>query len=566
LENNRDQFPAKIDEIIKFLLPIASDPCLSEDNSIETPIDEETTNYKSSFGFRGKERKSIFEIIEEVYPLRESEVLPEVALLDPNNSLLDERARFFPEYDSSHYFQSKKKLKKMGVTYDEIMLVFLILLYIRDECKINEQQNGLRKLRDEVLSDLESALNSKDQELNRKVIVKNTSNFINLINNRHDIASTVGAMKPTNNIIHFLQSAHSTKRCIDQTRASLFNYLRGCEYAGAAHLQSKASIYLTIRSIVEDYAIQDKIRYLCLRCSVDGYSKFGLQPNENIAMENLLKAISFYTNKACREGNKIRVNVIVTAKRHKSLKEFDKNAALALKYRFGLDKQGESSEDQPAFPGKPKVVSFDLAGKEKKYPTIKFLKNFQPLLEKCFPITIHAGEEEDKDAIWDAVYHVHTQRIGHALSLRQDDRLLDIVRERHIAIELCPLSNVLTNGRYKFFEETKIKEELDKCDTLQDKVDTYRNIVNSANFYPLRQYLDENLDVTVNTDNPFVSDSNMTKEYLVAARLTGGLSRWEILRLIKNGFRAAAIPKDEKRKLMNEIDDEIYEILQNEDL
>lgn len=83
-------------------------------------------------------------------------------------------------------------------------------------------------------------------------------------------------------------------------------------------------------------------------------------------------------------------------------------------------------------------------------------------------------------------------------------------------------------------------------------------------FYPLRQYLDENLDVTVNTDNPFISNSSMTKEYIVASRMIGGLTKWEVLRLIKNSFRGAAIPKDEKRKLMNEIDDEIYEILINE--
>ena len=55
-------------------------------------------------------------------------------------------------------------------------------------------------------------------------------------------------------------------------------------------------------------------------------------------------------------------------------------------------------------------------------------------------------------------------------------------------------------------------------------------------------------------------------EFLLAVKMAGGLTKWEVLRLIKNGFRFATIEKEQKRLLMNEIDNEIYEILFEEDL
>jgi len=74
----------------------------------------------------------------------------------------------------------------------------------------------------------------------------------------------------------------------------------------------------------------------------------------------------------------------------------------------------------------------------------------------------------------------------------------------------------------------------------------------------------ENIDVTINTDNPFVSGATLTDEFMVAAKMAGGLTKWEILRLIKNSFRSAALPKEQKKRLMDEIDDEIYNYLLDE--
>jgi len=194
-------------------------------------------------------------------------------------------------------------------------------------------------------------------------------------------------------------------------------------------------------------------------------------------------------------------------------------------------------------------VSFDLAGIEFGYRVENFLNQFQPLLKKSFPITIHAGEEDTYESVWQAIYLVNSHRIGHALTLRNDRNLLEMVRDRHIAIELCPFSNYMTrkNKRYNINPNEK------KSNWEKEK------------FYPLKQCLKEQINVTINIDNPVVSDSTLNEEFLFAAKLSNGLSKWEILKIIKNGFKHISCSLEDKRILMNEIEDEIYEILLNEE-
>lgn len=60
--------------------------------------------------------------------------------------------------------------------------------------------------------------------------------------------------------------------------------------------------------------------------------------------------------------------------------------------------------------------------------------------------------------------------------------------------------------------------------------------------------------MTVNTDDPGMSRTNITNELLKAARLTrGGLSLWDILSLLYNSFEMAFLPYREKMKLLNEM-------------
>jgi adenosine deaminase len=526
----------KFYKIINFLLPIILDPFLGEfDNNQDYIYNQDTVtlNYKKTFTKTIGSEYSILEIITCEYDLLKKRIIPEKALFDPTDTTLEMFVSANKMKDSE-YFKNKRIIREIGISYDEIMLYLIVLLAFRNKYKDDDDISIY--LKKNAINRIEEIKNNFDPLIwiDGEDVCKILKLFNKVLEKHSNCLHSLRQSK--NNILINLQSARSEKRCLKDGESSLFNYLRGCEYGGSPHLQTKAGIYTVARDIVTTYAIENNIRYIGLRCAVDSYDKMGMLTKEE-ALESLLRAFDYYCSKAFQNKNNIHVDIILTAKRHKSLKEFEDTVQLALKYGGGLkslfDKKDSKNKIKTYFSSPTKVVSFDLAGLEMGNRPSKFYQQFLPLLKECFPITIHAGEEDDYESIWEAIYLVQSQRIGHGLTLKNNENLLKIVKERHIAIELCPISNRLTQGD---------KDE-----------------------YPLKHYLNKNIDVTINTDNPYVNDATLVEEYLFGAKIVGGLTKWEILRIIKNGFKAASIPKEEKRLLMDEIDTEIYEKILNEE-
>ena len=85
--------------------------------------------------------------------------------------------------------------------------------------------------------------------------------------------------------------------------------------------------------------------------------------------------------------------------------------------------------------------------------------------------------------------------------------------------------------------------------------------------YPLKKYLDAELLVSVNTDDPGISRTSATNELHKAARLTkGGLSKWEILQLLCNAFRTAFYPYKQKKALIRRVEERLGKLIREEKL
>jgi adenosine deaminase len=190
----------------------------------------------------------------------------------------------------------------------------------------------------------------------------------------------------------------------------------------------------------------------------------------------------------------------------------------------------------------PNLRGFDLAGNEKAGSAVQMRDVFMPMMEKCLHFTIHGGEGENVRSIWEAVYHLNAERIGHGLTLKDNADLLERFRDRNIALEMCPSSNFQIVG----FQ------------------DNYLTSSRKLNIYPLKEYLDKGLRVTVNTDNPGISRTDFTSELHRAARLTpGGLSIWDVLLLIRNGFKSAFCSRSLRQQMLLEAESEILNVIQN---
>lgn len=98
------------------------------------------------------------------------------------------------------------------------------------------------------------------------------------------------------------------------------------------------------------------------------------------------------------------------------------------------------------------IVGFDLVGHEDPLLPLKvYIPELLRFKQRCseegveIPFVFHAGEtlEDGGDAdlnLYDALV-LDTKRIGHGVSLARHPLLTDIVKERDICIEICPISN-----------------------------------------------------------------------------------------------------------------------------
>ena len=69
-------------------------------------------------------------------------------------------------------------------------------------------------------------------------------------------------------------------------------------------------------------------------------------------------------------------------------------------------------------------------------------------------------------------------------------------------------------------------------------------------------YLDENLRVTLNTDNRLMSNTTLTDEYLLATE-TFNLTFDDIRTIIINGFKSAFCPHNKRREMINSVSIEL---------
>lgn len=168
------------------------------------------------------------------------------------------------------------------------------------------------------------------------------------------------------------------------------------------------------------------------------------------------------------------------------------------------------------------VCAADLAGAEAQYPMTEFMELFEQTRKLGMPFTIHAGECGNAQNIVDAI-EAGAKRIGHGIAMRGHEEIQKLVKERHIGVEICPISNLQTKA-------VKRPEE-----------------------YPIKEFLNAGLLVSVNTDNRTVSSTSMTKE-LEFIQSMYGVSDEEILLMMRNAAETAFASEELKHRLYKKLD------------
>jgi adenosine deaminase len=165
------------------------------------------------------------------------------------------------------------------------------------------------------------------------------------------------------------------------------------------------------------------------------------------------------------------------------------------------------------------VAAIDLAGDEANYPGSWFVDHIRKAREAGLDVTIHAGEADGPESVWQAIRELESRRLGHATRAIEDPALVEYLAENKIGVEVSLTSNVQT-----------------------ETVPNYAS-------HPLRQYLEHGILATINTDDPGISGIDLPHEYEVAAP-AAGLTSDQINQAQRNALEIAFLSPAEKKELL----------------
>ncbi len=128
------------------------------------------------------------------------------------------------------------------------------------------------------------------------------------------------------------------------------------------------------------------------------------------------------------------------------------------------------------------VVGFDLAGAERGSPPGLFREAYEIARKGGLGVTVHAGEDEGPDRIWEAIDSLGADRIGHGCAAVLDRALLRRLARDRLLVECCITSNRQTRA------------------------------VRPEDVHPIFTFLEKGIPVAVCTDNTTVSGTDQTRE------------------------------------------------------
>ncbi len=168
------------------------------------------------------------------------------------------------------------------------------------------------------------------------------------------------------------------------------------------------------------------------------------------------------------------------------------------------------------------IIGIGLGGAESSGPAEEYKAVFSRAVENNLYVVAHAGEDVGPESIWNAINFLKITRIGHGISAIEDRKLMDYLKEKQIPLEICPTSNLFT-----------------------------RKYVSKIQNHPIKQFYDNGIYVTLNSDDPTLFGSTLTEEYIMLYE-SGIFTDDELFNIIKNTIFAAFITEKRKEAIWND--------------
>ena len=131
----------------------------------------------------------------------------------------------------------------------------------------------------------------------------------------------------------------------------------------------------------------------------------------------------------------------------------------------------------------PFVTGFGLGGDEANFPPKLFKKAYEMAADAQLQCTVHAGEFASAARMIEAMEHLPIKRIGHGVNAIHSPETLAMIKDKQIALEICPTSNVFL-GLFK-----------------------------DISSHPLPQFYEAGIQISINSDDPPFMSTTLAQEY-----------------------------------------------------
>ncbi|ASE12091.1 adenosine deaminase [Kocuria rhizophila] len=297
---------------------------------------------------------------------------------------------------------------------------------------------------------------------------------------------------------------------------SLPRYLETFSHTVAV-MQTASALRRVAREYVEDCAA-DGLVHAEVRWAPEQHVSGGLTLGE--AVDAVQGGLAEGVAAVRAAGGHLSVVQILCAMRH-----LDRSPEIARLVVRRVRAAEQTTTPHGSVAGEPSpgsVVGFDLAGPEAGFPASGHREALDLLAGERIPVTLHAGEAAGAESMADALDAGRALRLGHGVRLLDEDRgmsapLTRWIRDRRIALEVCPCSNLQTDASAAW--GTTVAE------------------------HPVTAMLRAGFAVTVSPDNRLMSATSVTHE-LDRLRAEAGWSEQDVLAVQRTAARAAFVPRE----------------------
>lgn len=257
--------------------------------------------------------------------------------------------------------------------------------------------------------------------------------------------------------------------------------------------RSREIIERVTREAIAD-AAADNIRYLEMR-----FTPVALSRAHGFSLSEVMNWVISAARQAERDFA-IKTRLIASFNRHESVDLAAQVSSLAAE---------RLSEG---------IVGLDLSGNEAEFSAKPFSRILTEARQQGLHIAVHAGEWGPGENVYQAIQELGAERIGHGIRVMENPPAVALARERLIPFEVCLTSNYQSG------------------------------VINALKAHPARAMVAAGINVTINSDNPGISQITLSDEYRLAIEVLG-FHLSEIKERLLAAAQAAFLPAHERQQL-----------------